>query len=218
MLEYIEEFNKSGQKPERLVVWLHGLGANCNDFVPLIAELKLNKAVKFIFPNAPLRPITINNGYTMRGWYDIRSLTDLRDDIDTEAILVSVKQIEEIITNQIQQHGFSTDQIVIAGFSQGGVISYVTAILSQYKFAGIMALSCYLPHLQYNLSNSINLQTPIFAAHGVQDNVVPLIAGTNARQKLVDAGFNLAWHEYTMPHSVCAEEVVDINNWLNTVF
>jgi phospholipase/carboxylesterase len=218
-LETIERISHPGSNPTAVIIWLHGLGADCNDFVPLIPELKLDKCVKFIFPNAPMRPITINNGYVMRGWYDIRELSakSLGESADTTGINQSVGLINQIIDEQLS-FGFKPEQIIIAGFSQGGVMSYVTGLSSKHKLGGIIALSGYLPNVDSFIATNYNNKTvPIFAAHGIEDPLVPYLAGTNASQKLIASGFNLNWHEYPMEHSVCAEEVQDLSAWVKGI-
>ena len=208
-----------GETPEAVVIWLHGLGADYNDFVPLVPQLNLKQGVKFIFPNAPMRPITINNGYEMRGWYDIRELSakSLGQDVDRNGIADSVVAINQIIEAQLQL-GFRTEQIILAGFSQGGVMSYTTALMSKYKLGGVVALSCYLPDADRLLVDAeVNKTTPIFAGHGLQDPVVPFIAGMTAYSKLKSAGFNIQWYEYSMAHSLCNHEVADLSAWFTKV-
>ena len=216
-LEYIEKISVPGTLPTSIVIWLHGLGADYNDFVPLVPELNLAKNVKFIFPNAPMRPISINNGYTMRGWYDIYEQTakSLGGNVDIAGINQSVSLINKIIEEQLSE-GFKSEQIIIAGFSQGGVISYITGLSSKYKLGGIVALSTYLPNADSYITSN-HKDTPIFAAHGLQDNVVPYIAGNLAHQKLSAAGFKITWYEYPMAHSLCADEIADLSLWFNDI-
>ena len=217
MLEFIEKISHSDKPPISIVIWLHGLGADYNDFVPLVHELNLDKCVKFIFPNAPMRPITINNGYIMRGWYDIYELTakSLGENVDIAGINQSVNLINKIIEDQLSQ-GFNSEQIIIAGFSQGGVISYITGLSSKYKLGGIVALSTYLPNVDSYITSN-HKYIPIFAAHGLQDNIVPYIAGNLAYQKLSTAGLKITWHEYPMAHSLCAQEIDDLSLWFNDI-
>ena len=215
-LEYIERLSNPSVKPEAVVIWLHGLGASCDDFVPIVPELQLSHSIKFVFPNAPMRPITINNGYVMRAWYDIRDLGgSVAHFIDEAGINQSVKQVEELIAQQIKL-GFDENQIIIAGFSQGGVISYITGINTKYKLGGVLALSCYLPKSVAKLDDSVNKATPIFACHGKHDVVVPYAAGLHAYNELNQQGYNIKWAEYPMEHSVCAEELQDISKWINS--
>lgn len=215
-LEYIEKFNQPNMPVDAVVIWLHGLGADNNDFVPIVQELPLKHSIKFIFPNAPMRPITINGGYIMRGWYDIKELSNLAHSTDIDGINQSVMQIESMIQNQVDA-GISADRIILAGFSQGGVISYITGINSKYKLGGILAMSCYLPLIPTKIENSLNKITPFFAIHGTQDTVVPYQGGLHAYDELKKQGFNIKWAEYPMPHSVCLEEIADIGTWLDSI-
>lgn len=215
-LDYIEKFTHPERKTEAVVIFLHGLGADYNDFLPIVDELTVDKPVKFIFPNAPMRPITINGGYVMRGWYDIRDFNNLEHSTDVEGINNSVAQIEELIKQQVDL-GISTEKVILAGFSQGGVISYVTAVSTKYKLGGVLPLSCYLPATPLSLENSINKQTPFFAIHGIEDQVVPHLAGLTAYNTLSSKGFNIKWAEYPMAHSVCLEEILAIKQWLNQI-
>lgn len=216
-LEFIEKYNVPGQKPVAVIIWLHGLGADYNDFVPLVPELRLTKSVKFVFPNSPMRPITVNNGYVMRGWYDIIDLsTRIDSTIDFAGINQSVISIDKVIQDQLDQ-GFTAEQIIIAGFSQGGVMSYTTGLKSKHKLGGIIALSCYLPGVDDIIKECSNKSIKIFAAHGLQDPVVPCQAGEKAYKSLNAAQFNIQWHEYLMQHSVCNEEVADLSKWLNNI-
>ena len=218
MLEHIEKFNLPGTSPQYVVIWLHGLGADCNDFVPLVPELKLTRSVKFIFPNAAMLPITLNNGYMMRAWYDIKSLDRIDHLVDNEGIENTLESINELIDSVIKS-GFKSTQIILAGFSQGGVVSYIAGIKSHYQLGGILALSCYLPMAdKLMVLNSVNKQTPILACHGTEDHVVPHVIGMVAYENLKKAGYNINWHDYPMQHSVCTEEVTDIRNWLETIF
>ena len=213
-LEFIERINHTGKNPEAVIIWLHGLGADCNDFVPLIPELNLKKCVKFIFPNAPIRPITINNGYEMRGWYDIRDLND-KTDSDNVGILDSIAKIEMILDNLVND-GVLPDKIIIAGFSQGGVISYYSGLLSKYKLGGIIALSCYLPN--ENLIDGIQSEKtsiPILSCHGKNDNIVPYSSGLKAYQILKDKNCDIHWNDYVVGHNVCSDEIKDISLFLN---
>ena len=215
-LECIEEFNQSGVSPDAVVIWLHGLGADNSDFLPIIPELLLKHSFKFIFPNAPMIPITLNGGFIMRGWYDIKELNNLAQFTDVAGIKQSTQQIEALIAQQIDL-GFSTERIILAGFSQGGVISYITGINSKYKLGGVLALSCYLPSLAVKIDESINKATPFFAIHGTEDPVVPYKGGYHAYEELKNHGYNIKWAEYLMPHSVCLEELVDIGSWLDSI-
>lgn len=218
MLEILEKYNKPDTPTEYYVIWLHGLGADCHDFAPLVPELKLTKAVKFIFPNAPMIPISLNNGYVMRGWYDIKSLDRINHVIDNDGIDKSVTVINRLIENLVNS-GIDSKKIFLAGFSQGGVISYTTALRTSYKLAGVLALSCYLPNAnKLSQLDTINKATPILAIHGKNDHVVPYDVGLAAYTELKTAGFNITWREYMMEHSVCADEINDIHKWFLQIF
>ena len=211
--------NKPHEKPAGAVIWLHGLGADCNDFVPVVNELQLSIGLKFIFPNAPIIPVTINNGYKMRAWYDILDFSDLHREVDSDGIIESVKQVSMLIDELIAD-GFSSEQIIIAGFSQGGVISYYTALGSDYKLGGLMALSSYLPDISLidvaKIQHKLNL--PILVCHGSRDPVVNINMARSATKHLQQFGLKYDWHEYPMEHSVCYEEIVVIRNWLLSIF
>lgn len=218
MLEYIEKNTVANKTPEYFVIWLHGLGADCYDFVPVVSELKLNYAVKFIFPNAPMLPITLNNGYVMRAWYDLHNLGRENHFVDSLGIEKSVQEINQII-EMIIKSGVDSTKIFLAGFSQGGVISYNTLIKSPHKLGGLLALSCYFPHVEtLAVTSTLNKSTPILAIHGLQDHVVPHDAHLSAYNVLKDNGFNIKWRDYMMEHNVCPEEINDIKEWLEECF
>jgi phospholipase/carboxylesterase len=210
---------ETGNRPQHCIIWLHGLGADGYDFVPLVKELEQLglPATRFIFPHAPKIPVGINGGYIMRAWYDIKNV-DLQREEDETGIRESQARIEQLIQKQIDS-GIPASRIVLAGFSQGGAITYQTGIRSKYKLAGLIALSTYLPcdnslNAEYNANN---VSTPILACHGDQDPVVALSRGQKAVQLLKDKGHNITWKTYPMLHSVCSEEVVDISNFLKEV-
>lgn len=215
-LDYIEQIYPATGTPKKLIIWLHGFGADCNDFVPIIPELNLSECVKFVFPNAPLRPITINGGYQMRAWYDIKSLTELGNLIDYAGIKDSLSQIDNLITHFIAD-GWYYEQIFLVGFSQGGVMSYMTGLTTKHKLAGIIALSGYLPDLKmFDLNQDINnKEIPILSCHGIGDKVVSLEHGKQGFNVLKKLGYNITWHEYNMEHSLCSKELLDLTNWLN---
>lgn len=205
------------QQPAQVcVIWLHGLGADGHDFEPIVPELGLNATpTRFIFPHAPIRPITINGGVAMRGWYDILSIEELKRDVDVVGIRESLNTVNNIIKQQIEQ-GIASDKIFIAGFSQGGVIAAYTALLSEYTFAGVLALSTYLPAWD-DFSSEVskaNTDTPIFVGHGTHDPIVPMQAGEMLYQQLQTLGMPTTWHTYAMPHSVCTEEIIDIRHFI----
>lgn len=207
---------KTAKKTEYTIIWLHGLGADGNDFVPLVPELRLPESltIKFIFPHAPVRPITLNNGYEMRAWYDMLSL-DRNNTTTEDDVLNSVAWINDFIDQEIES-GIASDKILLAGFSQGGVIALHAGIRYPKKLAGVMALSTYIP-FDENLFSQINPQQkdlPIFAAHGTRDPVIPLASWQDYAPKLEAKGFDVEAHSYEMEHSLCAKEIRDISEWL----
>jgi phospholipase/carboxylesterase len=206
------------QSPNAAVIWLHGLGADGYDFVPVVEELRLPAplSARFIFPHARARPVTINDGYSMRAWYDIKALASGPEDD------VGIRESEGVVRQYIErevQLGVAPDRIVIAGFSQGGAIALQSALRYPQRLAGIMALSTYLP-LRDSLAaerTQSNKDIPLLMCHGVQDGIVPLPLGEASRDLLMGLGYAVQWHTYPMAHSVCAEEIVDISAWLQSV-
>ena len=198
------------------VIWLHGLGDSGDGFAPIVPVLNLpkNHGIRFIFPHAPEQAVTINNGYIMRSWYDIKSM-DLHNRADMEGVLESEKRVKSLIQEQIDA-GICANKIVLAGFSQGGVLSLFTGLRFDQSLAGILALSCYLPTSDKlpEQCHEANKNTPILQNHGTQDDVVPMTAGKMANQLLTQAGYNVTWKDYTMPHSVLPEQLADISTWL----
>lgn len=210
---------ETAANPTHAVIWLHGLGADGNDFAPIVPELGLKDtpAVRFIFPHAPVMPVTINNGMSMRAWYDIVD-TNLGRREDAQGIKASQKRVEALIQNE-NSRGIETKNIVLAGFSQGCAMTLQTGLRYPEKLAGLLCLSGYLP-LHDSLAqerNPANNDTPIFMAHGTQDPVVPLDRAEASRQILTELGYNINWQTYPMPHSVCAPEVADIAKFLKQV-
>lgn len=204
----------SGPDPRFSVIWLHGLGASGDDFVPVAQELHLPHAVRHIFPHAPQRPVTLNGGFVMPAWYDIVS-SDIGAAQDGDGIRASQKAIDALIEREIAR-GIPAINIFLAGFSQGGAIALQCGLRRPEGLGGILALSTYLPladTLQAEASEA-GLRTPIFMVHGRQDTVVPYALGTHSLQLLQQAGCTVDWHEYNMPHSVCMEEMDDISRWL----
>jgi phospholipase/carboxylesterase len=198
------------------VIWLHGLGDSGDGFAPVVPMLGLpqNHGVRFVFPHAPEQPVTINQGYVMRSWYDIKSM-DLHSRADMKGVLESEQLIHQLIKEQVAA-GIAEENIVLAGFSQGGVISLFSGLRYPKKLSGILALSCYLPsadQLPEKLS-AANSATAILQHHGEQDDVVPLNAGKIAHELLKQEGYSVAWKSYNMPHSVLPEQLTDIGNWL----
>lgn len=205
------------ENPDSAIIWLHGLGADGNDFAPIIPQLNLSNklAARFIFPHAPVMPITINQGYHMPGWYDIYS-----DDIVSGEDEQGIRNTSAVIRQMCEQQeslGIASSRIILAGFSQGGAIALHCGLSYPRPLAGIMALSTYLPlHTSFaNDASPANQATDIFMAHGSQDPVVATAFGKKSFQLLSDAGHPIHWHEYDMGHSVCPEEIENIGSWIN---
>ncbi len=211
-------YNKSQQKAEAAIIWLHGMGADFNDFIPVVNELNLKQSVKFVFPNADVIPVTINNGLKMRAWYDIVDFGDLHREVDVEGVLNNVNRIKDLIESLIHE-GFSEDKIILAGFSQGGVISYYTALTSSFNLAGLLILSSYLPDTTIlnvdEMRHKKNL--PIMVCHGNLDQIVSIAYAKLATQYLQEVKLDFTWHEYPMAHSVCYPQIQDIAIWISKV-
>jgi phospholipase/carboxylesterase len=208
------------RQAEYSVIWLHGLGASGHDFVPMVPELQLpdSAAIRFVFPHAPQRPVTINGGMVMSAWYDIvASEFDVCE--DAAGIRHSQQQIEALIDHEIES-GVPADHIVLAGFSQGGALALHTGLRYPRALAGIMVLSGYLPLAKCVADelSAANRAIPIFMAHGEHDPIVPLALAGESWQQLEALGYQPEWHCYEMQHSVCIEEIWDISRWLRTVF
>jgi phospholipase/carboxylesterase len=202
--------------PRASIIWLHGLGADGHDFVPIVPELGLPEtpAVRFVFPHAPMRPVTINGGAVMRAWYDVVAAGGDRREVEA-GVRDSERRIQALIERE-RGRGVADSAIVLAGFSQGGAMALHTGLRHARRLAGIMALSCFLPLADAvaTEASAANRETPIFMAHGTHDPLIPLARGRLARDRLAALGYRVAWHEYPMPHSVCADEVADIARWL----
>ncbi|MGL4474657.1 MAG: alpha/beta hydrolase [Shewanella sp.] len=198
------------------VIWLHGLGDSADGFAPIVKSLQLpkNSSIRFIFPNAPEQAVTINAGYIMRAWYDIKSL-DLHDRADMAGVMASEQLLDELIGQQIAA-GIASDKILIAGFSQGGVMALFTALRCSSKLAGILALSCYLPGGDElpQACSSANQNTPIVYQHGEQDDVVIPMAADMARQALTAGGYPLDFSWYPVGHSLCAQQIMPIREFI----
>jgi phospholipase/carboxylesterase len=204
---------QTASKPAASIIWLHGLGADGHDFEPIVPELKLAKPLRFVFPHAPVRPVTINQGMRMRAWYDILQFGGGPE--DDAGIRASQGLVEELIAKE-KKKGLPAEKIVMAGFSQGGAIALQTALRYPERLAGVLALSTYLPQaasLQSERSPA-NQGIPIFMAHGSYDDIIPLRRAEESRKLLEAAGYPVEWHEYPMPHSVCAEEIADMAAFL----
>jgi phospholipase/carboxylesterase len=207
---------ETGPDPVFTIIWMHGLGADGHDFEPLVPELvdKSWPSLRFVFPHAPVRPVTINNGYAMRAWYDIIGI-DRRSAEDFTGIRASAAGIAALIARE-NARGIASSRIALAGFSQGGALALYAGTRHPEKLAGIIALSAYLPlarELEAERAPA-NQSTPIFMAHGSQDPVVPCPLGDESRQMLAAAGYPVEWHVYPMPHSLCQPEVEDLRRWV----
>lgn len=211
LLEHIEHC--TAENPDACIIWLHGLGADGNDFAGIVPELRLpaDLRVRFIFPHAPYRPITLNNGYVMRGWYDIASL-QFGSHEDDVGINESAGQINDFISREVER-GINPQRIILAGFSQGGAIALYTGLRQNVPLAGIMALSTYVPLIS-RLEVSSHRNLPVFMAHGLQDDIVQYRYGVESRVWLQQQGYRIDWHDYPMAHSVCMDEIADIRQWL----
>lgn len=210
---------ETAASPGASIIWLHGLGADGHDFVDVVPELALpgRPGMRFVFPHAPMRPVTINGGYVMRAWYDIRDDSGVRRE-DPAGVRASQKAIEALIERE-KERGVPAAAIVLAGFSQGGAMALYTGLRYGERLAGVMALSCSLP-LADTLAAEVapaNRDVPIFMAHGTHDPMIPMARALRAREVLTGLGYRLEWHEYQMPHSVCAEEIAHIGVWLGKV-
>lgn len=203
--------------PRYAVIWMHGLGADGSDFVPVVPELGLVDApgVRFVFPHAPEIPVTCNGGYVMRAWYDIVSLDSSSREIDEAGIVHSRAAIRRLIARE-NRRGIPCARIFLAGFSQGGAVAYLTAMTHDEALAGVIALSTYIPcgELLARERTEVNRDIAIFAAHGRADDVVSPELGRRARDLLVRLGYRVDWHEYPMPHAVCLEEIHLLAGWL----
>ena len=202
----------TGDHPEAAVIWMHGLGADGNDFLPIVRELDLSEcpAIRFVFPNAETMPVTINNGYVMRAWYDILGMDLVRRE-DEVGLRKSQNQIEQLIAREIER-GIPAERIILAGFSQGCAMTLQTGLRYPKKLAGMLCLSGYLPladKLPAERSDA-NFSTPIFMAHGRVDPVVQIARAETSRDFLKSLGYAIEWKDYSMPHSVCEEEIDDI--------
>lgn len=213
LLERIEI--ETGASPTAAVIWMHGLGADGHDFEPIVPELGLPAAlrVRFIFPHAPVRPMTLNGGMAMRAWYDILELGGVRE--DGEGLRQSQAEVEALIANEAAR-GIAAGRIVLAGFSQGGAIAFQAGLRHPKRLAGIMALSTYLP-LAGTVEaerHAANRDLPIFMAHGTMDPMISIGRAQQSRKMLEALGYPVEWREYPMPHSVCPQEIADISAWL----
>lgn len=207
---------ETAANPRHAVIWLHGLGADGHDFEPLVPELVAAHwpALRFVFPHAPQRPVTINNGMRMRAWYDIAG-TDLATRQDETGVRESIAQIETLIARE-NARGVASEHIVLAGFSQGGAVALAAGLRHARRLAGVIALSTYLPiHESTAVERApANAAVPIYMAHGSADPVVPIELGQFSRDHLVALGYAIDWHSYPMGHQLCAPQIVDLREWI----
>jgi phospholipase/carboxylesterase len=208
--------HETAANPTHSIIWLHGLGADGNDFAPIVPELVAKDwpALRFVFPHAPVQPVTINNGMSMRSWYDIIGF-DPQSRQDEAGVRASVAAVEALIARE-HERGVPDERIVLAGFSQGGAIALAAGLCHAQKLAGIVALSTYLPISEViaRERHAANAATPIFWGHGSADPVVVMQRGIDSRDRLQALGYQVDWHTYPMPHAVCAEEIADLRRWL----
>jgi len=209
---------QTGPEPTASVIWLHGLGADGSDFEPIVPALELpaSLAIRFVFPNAPIMPVTINNGMQMPAWYDIRALHGANE--DEEGIRHSQEALEKLMAAE-KARGIATERIVLAGFSQGGAIAFQTGLRTKEKIAGIMALSTYLP-LAASLAaekSAANQKVPILMVHGEHDEMIPLERAVRSKESIEEQGFSVNWHQFPMGHEVIMPEVQLISQWIQQV-
>lgn len=218
LLETVE--HETGPAPAWTILWLHGLGADGNDFLPLVPELLQPgwPALRFVFPHAPVRAVTINNGARMRAWYDIRNF-DIDQRADEQGVRESITQVEALVARE-GERGVPPARVLLAGFSQGGAIALAAGVRREAAMGGLVALSTYLPMASTTAAEATRagLATPVFMAHGSHDQVVPEGLGQRSRDHLKGLGMAIDWHSYPMQHSVCADEVRDLTGWLQRRF
>ena len=205
---------ETGTDPEATVIWLHGLGADGNDFAPIVPELRLPQAmpVRFIFPHAPAIPVTVNGGFVMPAWYDISAM-EIDREIDTAGLIQSAQKIEALIEREYQR-GMQSSRIIVAGFSQGGAVAYQVALSHSRPLAGLLAMSTYFATAESVDYSAANLHLPIQIQHGLYDPVVPEILGQKASRLLTHKGYLVNYQTYPMEHGVCPEQISDIGLWL----
>jgi len=203
-------------QPRHTILWLHGLGADGNDFAPIVPELvgPTWPAVRFVFPHAPVRPVTVNGGMPMRAWYDIAGM-DISQREDAAGVRASVGEVEALIAREAER-GIPAERVILAGFSQGGAITLAAGLGHAQRLAGMVVLSSYLPLADSVMAarHAANAATPIFQGHGSYDPVVPEALGKLARDRLAAQGYAVDWHSYPMAHQVCMEEIVDLRAWI----
>lgn len=209
---------ETGESPTYSVIWMHGLGASGHDFVPMVPELKLpsDKAVRFVFPHAPERPVTVNGGYIMPSWYDIFSM-ELEREIDEGQILASAAAVHQFIDRELER-GVESENVILAGFSQGGAVAYQAALTYPKRLGGLMAMSTYFATPTLCQQTEANAQLPILIQHGMADSVVPESLGRQAQARLEAGGWSSEYKTYPMDHEVCMPQVLDISTWLQQRF
>ena len=202
--------------PRASIIWMHGLGADGNDFAPLADEIDLPVAVRYIFPHAPMMPVSINGGYVMRAWYDISDAAIRRE--DESGVRASQRLVEDLLARE-KSRGIGAGRIVLAGFSQGGAIALQAGLRHGERLAGIMALSTYVPLADQLAAEAdpANRGVPIFMAHGTADPMIAFVRAQASRDLLLQQGYAVEWHEYRMQHAVCPQEISDIGAWLARV-
>lgn len=217
LLPAVEMESPSGVAVNASIIWLHGLGADGNDFAPLVPQLALpeNSGIRFVFPHAPSIPVTINNGFVMPAWYDIKEM-DIDRHVDEAQLLQSAAWVHALIDREIER-GVDSRRIIIAGFSQGGAVSYEAALSYGKPLAGIMALSTYFATAASVKVDPVQNEIPIMICHGSMDPVVPELLGQNSVATLQEMGFKPEYHSYPMEHSLCPQQVVDISAWLSRI-
>ncbi|GGA79235.1 carboxylesterase [Arenimonas soli] len=218
LLETVEQ--ETGANPAWTILWLHGLGADGHDFAPIVPELLRPgwPALRFVFPHAPVRPVTLNNGVPMRAWYDLKNL-DLDQRADESGVRESIAQVEALIARE-NARGVPPERLLLAGFSQGGAIALAAGVRRERAVAGLIGLSTYLPMGSTTKAEATPqaLATPVFMAHGTHDPVVPEGFGARSRDLLKTLGMDVDWHSYPMQHNVCAEEIRDLGDWMDRRF
>ena len=208
---------KTSPNPDSTVIWLHGLGADGNDFAPIVPELNLpaDMSIRFIFPHAPTMPVTINGGFIMPAWYDILEMTIDRE-VDIAGLMASADKINAFVDHEIKR-GVASERIVIAGFSQGGAVAYQVALSYEKPLAGMLAMSSYFATADLIKYSEVNKTIPIRIQHGEFDPVVPEHLGRKATAQLINNGYSANYQNYPMEHSVCPQQIRDISEWLKTI-
>ena len=205
--------HETGPNPNHAVIWLHGLGADGSDFAPVVPMLQLASPVRFIFPHAPIQPVTVNGGMQMRAWYDIYEMS-LERKVDHAGVAESAAAISELIEQQVAQ-GVAQENIFLIGFSQGGAIALHMLETYAKPLAGVVGLSTYSPNLDAPSKEPVNISTPLAIHHGVQDPVVPEVLGQRTLERMKTLGFEPTYQTWPMPHSVLPEQLVEMGRWLN---